>query len=652
MVGRRGSRRAHTTSSRLGPRRGEPPPRNTVGSITLEELGQFITKVVEEAVKKNQEASRDLVNEQEKEQEKVPGKDEMGQRSQVGGTIPPPGMDDQEKEEVWREIRMLRQQLGGKGSTFKKENPFSLAILEEELPASFKKPSVGEYDESKDPEEHMGRFENAALLHQYSDGIKCRFASSKKYQKTYLSLFVMKQQDQETLREFIQRFNGAALEVPTATPDILISAFTQGLKGGEFFKSLVKKPQSSYDDLLARAKKYVNLEDAQKHRRTEQRQGGSNVEGADKGGRKRGMGEREDDRARGKGKFSPYAPLAQNRDKVMKVEEKRKNQGSLQRIDEGPKLPPPMRRSRTPSRGSQEFHSPPRRRRGPPWINQEMEEPRMDIEGQSPSQGFDQRRRMMDDANNPTRSVIRMISGGATDDSGRAREAHRMRMENFEISKELNLPQDPIISFGPKDLRGVAAPHNDTLLVKVTIENYDVARIFVDSGSSVNVLFKGTMDQMKIEGFELGPISTPLYGFTGHAIRPMGQIDLPMYMGMDPKRVTKMVSFTVVDASSSYNGILGRPAMKDFKAIASTYHQKLKFPVGREVGVLRGDQMVARRCYDGVVREGGKRARMKVNMIRSRRSILSMVEKKMQVIEEEESHEEVKLGSCEKKLSS
>ncbi|XP_073122025.1 uncharacterized protein [Henckelia pumila] len=131
---------------------------------------------------------------------------------------------------------------------------------------------------------------------------------------------------------------------------------------------------------------------------------------------------------------------------------------------------------------------------------------------------------------------------------------------------------------------------------------------------------------MKIEGCELDPISTPLYGFIGHAIRPMGQIDHPMSMGSDPKRVTKMVSFTVVDASSSYNGILGRPDMKYFKAIASTYNQKLKFPVRREVGVLRGDQMVAFRCYDGVVRDGGKKAWVEVNMIRSGRSMLLVVE--------------------------
>ncbi|XP_073123103.1 uncharacterized protein [Henckelia pumila] len=214
-------------------------------------------------------------------------------------------------------------------------------------------------------------------------------------------------------------------------------------------------------------------------------------------------------------------------------------------------------------------------------------------------------------------------------------------MENFEISKELNLPQDPIISFGPEDLRGVVAPHNDALVVTVIVVNYDVSRIFVDSGSSVNILFKGTLDQMKIEGCELELISTPLYGFIGHAIRPMGRIDLPVSMRSDPKRITKMVSFTVVDTHSSFNEILGRSAMKDFKVISSTYHQKLKFPIGREVWVLHGNKMVAHRCYDRMVREEGKRARMEVNIIRSGRSLLSVVEEEIQVLEEEESQEEV-----------
>ncbi|XP_075473815.1 uncharacterized protein LOC142504851 [Primulina tabacum] len=43
-----------------------------------------------------------------------------------------------------------------------------------------------------------------------------------------------------------------------------------------------------------------------------------------------------------------------------------------------------------------------------------------------------------------------------------------------------------------------------------------------------------------------------------------------------------MTSFTVVDSPSSYNIILGRPAMNELRAVASTYHQKIKFPVGTQ----------------------------------------------------------------------
>ncbi|XP_073137811.1 uncharacterized protein [Henckelia pumila] len=149
-----------------------------------------------------------------------------------------------------------------------------------------------------DPEEHLSRFENVALLHKYSDLIKCRvflntligpaqqwinllrpgdikefkdfskaflhhFASSKKHPTTTLSLFAIKQQGQEDLQAYIRRFSALALEVPTATTDLLISAFTQGLTIGDFLKSLIKKPPSTYDELLARAEKYVNLEEIQ-----------------------------------------------------------------------------------------------------------------------------------------------------------------------------------------------------------------------------------------------------------------------------------------------------------------------------------------------------------------------------------------------------
>ncbi|XP_073121636.1 uncharacterized protein [Henckelia pumila] len=206
--------------------------------------------------------------------------------------------------------------------------------------------------------------------------------------------------------------------------------------------------------------------------------------------------------------------------------------------------------------------------------------------------------------------MINMISGGTTDgDSGRARKAHGRILENLEVNSQLSCPTDPNISFGREDLKDVVVPHNDPLLVTLTIANYDVARIFVDTGSSVNIIFKETLDQMKLEGFELDPITTELYGFTGHALQPLGQIVLPLSLGNGEHRVTKMACFMVVDAPSSFNEILGRPTLSYFRAVASTYHQKLKFPSGREVGVVRGDQKAAQLCYVNKVKIDAKKKR-------------------------------------------
>ncbi|XP_073121510.1 uncharacterized protein [Henckelia pumila] len=88
------------------------------------------------------------------------------------------------------------------------------------------------------------------------------FSSSKRYKKTAYSLFEVKQLGEEFLRTYIKNFNKADLEVPTCAQETKITAFTQGLWEGEFFKSLVKKSPRTFEDLLARAEKYINMEEA------------------------------------------------------------------------------------------------------------------------------------------------------------------------------------------------------------------------------------------------------------------------------------------------------------------------------------------------------------------------------------------------------
>ncbi|XP_042432811.1 uncharacterized protein LOC122019406 [Zingiber officinale] len=180
--------------------------------------------------------------------------------------------------------------------------PFSLKVLEEKLPKGYKPSAIREYDGSKDPEDHLRKFRNVALLHQYSDAIKCwvflntlsglvqkwfdglsnesitcfhdfkivflcHFANSRKYQKTDHCLFALKQGPAEPLRSYIKCFNQVAQDVPFATSEILMNAFSYGLVKGEFFRDLIRDPAKNFDEMLGNATSYINVEEAQAARR-------------------------------------------------------------------------------------------------------------------------------------------------------------------------------------------------------------------------------------------------------------------------------------------------------------------------------------------------------------------------------------------------
>ncbi|KAL0431261.1 UNVERIFIED_CONTAM: hypothetical protein Sradi_0752100 [Sesamum radiatum] len=78
-----------------------------------------------------------------------------------------------------------------------------------------------------------------------------------------INLFGVKQEENETLRAYIESFNIAILEVPAPQPKVQISVITQGLPRQPLFESLAKKPASDFYVLLARVDRYINLEDAQ-----------------------------------------------------------------------------------------------------------------------------------------------------------------------------------------------------------------------------------------------------------------------------------------------------------------------------------------------------------------------------------------------------
>ncbi|XP_075515413.1 uncharacterized protein LOC142550056 [Primulina tabacum] len=122
---------------------------------------------------------------------------------------------------------------------------------------------------------------------------------------------------------------------------------------------------------------------------------------------------------------------------------------------------------------------------------------------------------------------------------------------------------------------------------------------------------KGTGSNKKNENktnARLETVETALFGFVGHVVYPEGEIIIPLTLGSRDLRKTVITTF-IVDSPSSYDIILGWLAMNELRAVASTYHQKIKFLVGARVGEVRGDQPSSRKCYVEAVRADQSKTR-------------------------------------------
>ena len=196
-----------------------------------------------------------------------------------------------------------------------------------------------------------------------------------------------------------------------------------------------------------------------------------------------------------------------------------------------------------------------------------------------------------------------MILGGFArgGESSSARKAHLCSIRSGEVmevqavSKLLRL--DTAITFSDSDLEGCKHPHDDPLVIRAVVANKTIHWVLVDNGSSAGIIFASAFDRMSIGREKLEPVSTHLRGFSGEKVLPLGSIQLELTFGDPSCQATMTVRFLIVDATSSYNIFLGRPSLNAIKVIPSAYHMMIKFPTTGGVGMVRGDQRVARECY-------------------------------------------------------
>ena len=179
------------------------------------------------------------------------------------------------------------------------ESSFTAEVLHFPLPAKLRMPQVEAFDGVKDPVDHLNTYKNQMELHRYQDPVRCRafvttlkgpalawfnrlppssipsfrelsiafvshFIGARTYRKPSYHLLTVKQGSQESPKSYVQRFNAESLKIDIPDEKFAITAFIAGLgvQSKYLMFSISKNPQASMAEVLAKAKKYINGEEA------------------------------------------------------------------------------------------------------------------------------------------------------------------------------------------------------------------------------------------------------------------------------------------------------------------------------------------------------------------------------------------------------
>ncbi|KAL0454583.1 UNVERIFIED_CONTAM: hypothetical protein Slati_0797500 [Sesamum latifolium] len=279
------------------PRREEDPSTQIepVVQITRSELRRLMEEA-EEQPEQLEEASRE-----------EPAKGHEAEGSEIGssererGKRREPRISRAEVDDVGRQIECLGKQIDelkrrGEIVSQNRNSPFSNKILTEVVDPSFRMPDLPKYNGTKDPQEHVAAFELVMNLYGQSSAINAKifvttltgkaqewftslpsggieifeqliqkftfhFASKRKQKRSATYLFNIRQREDESLKNFIGRFNNETLEVQGLRIDMMLSILIHGLKKGPFASALARDPPEDVEQLMRIAQKYIDEEE-------------------------------------------------------------------------------------------------------------------------------------------------------------------------------------------------------------------------------------------------------------------------------------------------------------------------------------------------------------------------------------------------------
>ena len=113
-------------------------------------------------------------------------------------------------------------------------------------------------------------------------------------------------------------------------------------------------------------------------------------------------------------------------------------------------------------------------------------------------------------------TIVGGLELGGTSRSSRkayARHAHNILVTQ-RPRKNVKM-DDQIITFSENNARGIHQPHDDALVVTMTIAGFIIRRVLIENGSLANVIYLPAYQQMRIDKERLRPIDIPLVDSQG-----------------------------------------------------------------------------------------------------------------------------------------
>jgi hypothetical protein len=129
------------------------------------------------------------------------------------------------------------------------------------------------------------------------------------------------------------------------------------------------------------------------------------------------------------------------------------------------------------------------------------------------------------------------------------------------------------ITWGREDhLRLMPSPREYALvldpIVRSDTHTCRFSRVLIDGGSSINLLYRSSLEKLGIPLAQLKPSRLTFHGVVpGHSCTPLGKVQLEVLFGEKGNSRREPIWFEVVDISSPYHALLGRPALAKFMAV-------------------------------------------------------------------------------------